>query len=341
MRFDGTWTTATVRQIRDLTANIREIVLAPDSGAGRYPTGAHLIVRVMIDGRQDVRHYSLVGDSPSDGCWRIAVKLEAAGRGGSKYMWSLRPGARIEVSSPGSSFELSHDAPDYLLMAGGIGITPLRGMATVLARRNADFRMIYGGRSRAEMAYADELAAELGERLELAPDDGGPGIDIAAAFARLSPHGEAYVCGPLGLLESARRSWAEAGRTPAKLIFESFGSSGRLAAEPFVVRVPRLGLELQVPASATMLDVLEAAGVEILCDCRRGECGLCAMEVIEFQGDIDHRDVFFSDHEHRENRRICACVSRVAGGHVTVEPALRGDAPFTPGGAAPKGSVAS
>jgi ferredoxin-NADP reductase len=326
MRFDGTWTAATVRQIRDLTAGIREIMLAPDSGAGRYPTGAHLLVRVLIGGRQHTRHYSLVGDGPCDGCWRIAVKQEATGRGGSKYMWSLRPGARLEVTAPQSSFELSLGAPDYLLIAGGIGITPLRGMASMLAKRNADFRMIYGGRSRAEMAYVDDLAAELGERLEVAPDDHGPGIDLAAAFARLSPRGEAYVCGPLGLLEAARRSWKKAGRPPAKLIFETFGSSGRLAAEPFAVRVPRLGLELQVPAGATMLDVLEAAGVEVLCDCRRGECGLCALEVLGFEGEIDHRDVFFSDHQHRENRRICACVSRVAGGHVTVEPALRDDA---------------
>jgi vanillate O-demethylase ferredoxin subunit len=80
-----------------------------------------------------------------------------------------------------------------------------------------------------------------------------------------------------------------------------------------------------------MLDALKAAGVGVLYDCRRGECGLCAMNVIEAHGTMDHRDVFFSDHEHEANAKICACVSRVAGGSITVEPAFRGDAALQPG----------
>ena len=143
MRFDGQWITAVVRGTRDLTPGIREFILAPEGGATPYATGSHLCVRVMVDGRIDLRRYSLVGDQPQDGCWRIAVKREEPGRGGSRYMWSLPTGARLEVTAPDSFFQLSGDAPDYLLVAGGIGITPIRGMASALRRRGARFRMLY------------------------------------------------------------------------------------------------------------------------------------------------------------------------------------------------------
>lgn len=331
MRFDGQWTTAILRATRDLTPGIREFTLAPEGGATPYPTGSHLCLRVLVEGKTDLRRYSLVGEQPQDGCWRIAVKREEPGRGGSRYMWSLPVGARLEVAPPDSFFQLSRDAPGYLLVAGGIGITPIRGMATSLRRRGAPFRMLYGGRSRSEMAYLEELEAELGERLDAFPDEAGRRMDLAAEFARLPPEGEAYVCGPLGLLEAAKREWRQAGRPVSRLVFETFGSSGRHPTLPFTVRVPRLGLEVPVPAASSMLDALEAAGVGVLSDCRRGECGLCAMEVLEAEGTLDHRDVFFSDHQHAEGHRICACVSRMVGGTITVDPAFRGDTRLNPG----------
>ncbi|MFT8244467.1 PDR/VanB family oxidoreductase [Roseomonas sp. BN140053] len=331
MRFDNQWTQAILRRVRDLTPGIREFTLAPEGGASPYPTGAHVVLRVIVDGKQDLRRYSLVGEQPMDGCYRIAVKREDPGRGGSRYMWSLPEGARIELAPPDSFFQLSRDASEYLLIAGGIGITPIRGMATALLRRGAKFRMLYGGRTREEMAYLGELEVELGDRLAVFPDDQGVRMDLAAEFARLAPDAEVYVCGPLGLLEAVKRAWAATGRPRAKLVFETFGSSGRFASEPFTVRVPRLGVEVQVPANTSMLDALEAAGVGVLYDCRRGECGLCAMDVLAVEGTMDHRDVFFSDHEHEENRKVCACVSRVAGGSITVDPAFRGDAGLQPG----------
>lgn len=325
MRFDGQWITAVVRGTRDLTPGIREFTLVPEGGATPYATGSHLCLRVMVDGRTDLRRYSLVGDQPRDGCWRIAVKREEPGRGGSRYMWSLPVGARLEVTAPDSFFQLSGDAPEYLLVAGGIGITPIRGMASALRRRGARFRMLYAGRSRAEMAYLGELEAELGAQLDVFSEAEGRRIDLKQAFSSLEPEAETYICGPIGLLEVAKREWAAAGRPRARLVFETFGSSGRHPTEAFTVRLPRLGLEVQVPANSSMLEALEASGVGVLSDCRRGECGLCAMDVLDADGIVDHRDVFFSDHQHEEGRRICACVSRVVGGAITVDTAFRGD----------------
>jgi vanillate O-demethylase ferredoxin subunit len=324
MRFDTNWIKAVIQATRDLTPGIREFTLAPEGGATPYPTGSHLSVRVLIYGRPDLRHYSLIGE-PREGCWRIAVKREDPGRGGSRYMWSLPLGARLDVAPPDSHFELSRDAPEYLLVAGGIGVTPLCGMAAALARRKAAFRMLYAGRSRSQMAYVDELAAELGSRLEIVADDEQRTIDFAAEFDRLHPEAETYVCGPIGLLEAARQAWMQTGRRPELMIFETFGSSGRYAAEPFLVRVPRMGLEVEVAQNTTMLDALEAAGIGVLADCRRGECGLCMLDVVAVEGKIDHRDVFLSPRQHAENRKICSCVSRAVGGAITIDPPWRGD----------------
>jgi ferredoxin-NADP reductase len=331
MRSDRNWTMATVKATRDVAIGIREFLLEPESGATSYPTGSHLAVRVLIDGKTDLRHYSLIGDEPRDNCWRIAVKREEPGRGGSQYMWSLQPGARLEVASPDTHFELSRDPREFLLIAGGIGITPLVGMAHALMKRNAKFRFVYAARSREHMAFIDELGAALGDRLELFSDADGQKLDLATEFARLDKDAEVYVCGPLGLLEGCRKAWAATGRPRSKLVYETFGSSGRFASESFVVRVPRFNAEVVVPENVTMLDALEAAGVHLLHDCRRGECGLCVVDIVETNGTVDHRDVFFSDEQHEENHRICACVSRVVGGSITIDPAYRGDQPLRSG----------
>ncbi len=331
MQHDDSWISATLRSTRDLTPGIREFTLAPDEGAMAYPTGAHLRIRLDIAGRATVRHYSLVGAAPRDGAFRIAVQREDAGRGGSRAMWALTAGERLTISRPASHFELAAGAPEVLLLAGGIGITPMLGMAEVLRRRGARFRLLYAGRSRATMAYLPELSDLLGDRLMVRADDEVGLPDLEAAFRELAPAAEAYVCGPIGLLGAARRAWAAAGRPPASLIFETFGSSGHAASGAFTVRIPRLGREVSVPADRSMLEALEAAGIGVMSDCRRGECGLCALDVLAVEGRVDHRDVFFSDGQHAANRRICACVSRVAGEGITIDPPWRGDAPLTPG----------
>src|SRR3712207_6593019 len=116
MHRDDAWIPATLRATRQLTPGIREFTLVPDEGAAPYPTGAHLRIRLAVAGREAARHYSLVGAGPRDGAWRIAVQLEAGGRGGSRAMWALEPGARLTVSRPASHFELAAGAPEVLLL---------------------------------------------------------------------------------------------------------------------------------------------------------------------------------------------------------------------------------
>jgi ferredoxin-NADP reductase len=312
------WTNARVRSIRDLTSDIRLFEIEP-VGTFVAPTpGSHIKVAVQIDGRPDVRNYSTVGLS-DDNIYRIAVKRLADSRGGSAYMWRLSDGAQLTISAPGNHFALSHGCPEYLLVAGGIGITPIYSMALALAKTNARFRVLYACRNAADAALADELRAAIGDRLQLVLDDVGQRVAFDAEIARLDPAGELYVCGPIGMLDAAKRSWSLSGRPVARLRFETFGNSGRYASEAFTVKIPRLGLEIDVPANQTLLAALEAAGVAMISDCRRGECGLCALNIREVNGIVDHRDVFFSDAEKAANTKLCTCVSRVVKGSITLD----------------------
>ena len=241
-------------------------------------------------------------------------------------MWRLAVGDRLQVSAPQNHFPLDLSAPGYLLVAGGIGITPLVLMAQRLAahakRTGVPVKMLYGARNADELGYLQHLREALGEDVEA--HEGSAPIDFAAAIAALPPGGQLYTCGPVPMLEAVKRAWHAAGRAIADLRFETFGSSGRLATQAFQVRIPRHDLAITVPADCTLLEALDAAGVQTLSDCKRGECGLCAMDVIAVDGEIDHRDVFLSAHEKEATTRICACVSRAVG-TLTLDSAYRPD----------------
>ena len=328
MRNPTQWHPATVRQHRDLTPSVREFELRPEGCVRPWTVGSHLNVQVLVNGREETRSYSLVGlphDPAAAEVYRIAVKLAQPGRGGSRHMWSLETGAELRVGEPANHFELPLGAPQYLLVAGGIGITPILGMAQMLSRRAADVRMLYAAREAHELAFADVLRGVLFDRLQTFVDAAGQRIAIGEHIDALHPQALLLICGPLPLLDAVRTAWAAAGRPAENLRFETFGNTGAHASEAFWVKLPRHGLELEVPADRTLLDVLNEAGVETLFDCQRGECGLCAMDIVSVHGTIDHRDVFFSAHEKQANQRLCACVSRVSGGGVVLDSAYRTD----------------
>jgi vanillate O-demethylase ferredoxin subunit len=322
VRTAETWSEAHLRAIRDLTPTIREFEIVPaDRVVAGYPLGGHVDVAVMAGGKTDTRSYSLTG---GDGCYRIAVKRDAEGRGGSAYMWSLKPGARLRISNARTNFPLDYGRPEYLLIAGGIGITPLYGTALALAKLGARVRLLYCVRSGSELAFGDELRAALGDRFQ--PFVSPQRLDLAAVLKGIAPGGLAMVCGPLRMLDEAKRVWKSLGRPAADLRFETFGSSGAHAPEPFRVKLPQLGREIVVAEHQSMLDALENAGIGVISDCRRGECGVCAINIVGVDGTVDHRDVFFSEQQKTQNAKICACVSRAVG-TISIDPLYRPDAP--------------
>jgi dimethylamine monooxygenase subunit B len=320
MRFVEAWTQATLVATRDLTPSIREFLLLPEHFAGAaYPVGSHIEVAVTIDGRPETRSYSLVGECGADG-YRIAVRRAEDSRGGSRYMWSLAPGARPAMSLPSSLLSRRH----YCLVAGGISITPIIGAAQALARRDAAFTLHYAVRSRWDAAYVDLLAGLLGDRLKLHAGDEGHRLDLEAVFGSLPENTMTLFCGPMRMLDAARHAWTAAGRPLADLRYETFGSSGLLPTDSFRLRLKVENVEILVPRDRSMLDALNDACFEVISDCRRGECGVCAIDLVAGDGEVDHRDVFFSEHQKREGRKICPCVSR-ARGTITVEMLHRPD----------------
>ncbi len=325
MRFAEQWGWCTVEAIRDVTPLIREFRLRPDSGGvPPYPAGSHIGVTVLIDGQPARRSYSLVENSdPST--YRIAVRLAPDSRGGSRGMWNLRAGARIETSNPTSLLDIDWTRRSYCLIAGGIGITPIFAIAAALHRRKIGLTLHYAVKLRGDAAFLDELSAMLGDRLIMHTSDEGARIDLDATFRTLPDDAIAVMCGPMRMLEAARRAWNDTGRAPADLRYETFGSSGLMPTAEFRVRLKDTGTELVVPQNSSMLDALNAAGFEVISDCQRGECGVCAVDVVAVDGEIDHRDVFFSDQQKQENRKICPCVSRAIG-VITIDTMYRPEA---------------
>jgi ferredoxin-NADP reductase len=320
----GHFAPARVRAVQALADDVRLLELVPAAGVAPYPVGSHVDLAVVLDGLPDLRSYSLIGERPAGGAYRIAVKRLPDSRGGSAWIHTLAAGDEVEISQPRSHFELVHGRPEYLLIAGGIGITPLVGMAQALRRAGAEVRLVHAARTAAQHVFAGELSALLGDGFVPIAGDTGARLDLAAEIDRLHPDGELYLCGPPGLREAARAAWLAAGRPPRRLRFETFATSGRFPAAPFTARVRDHGdRTVTVPAGRTLLSALKASGIDVMADCLRGECGLCAVAVLDHDAELDHRDVFLSEHEQQEGATLCACVSRSVGGTVTIDTGYR------------------
>lgn len=317
-----TWRNAKLIAFCDVTHDIRHFTFKPDGDFIVPTAGAHIQIELVINGRADTRTYSLIGHS-NDNCYHIAVKKAQNSRGGSLYMWGLPIGATISISQPLNHFPLSATKVQTLLIAGGIGITPIHSMAHALEARKADFRLAYAYREPKDDAFGDELAALLGSRYQCFVNKKGQRLDFAKAIENLALNGECYACGPLGFLDSLKQAWTLAGRPMENLRFETFGNSGKFENEAFDITIPRLDRIIKVNANETILEALEKAGIAMIFDCRRGECGLCALPIIKTDGVIDHRDVFFSDEEKKLGQKLCTCVSRVANGNLVLDTADR------------------
>jgi ferredoxin-NADP reductase len=305
------WGKARVVDVCEVAQHVRQVVLAPERMETPAPPGSHIDIGVYVNGRADVRSYSVVGSGPYGNEIILGVQLARQSRGGSAFIHQLRRGQEVQITQPLQNFPLNYGRPGYVLAAGGIGITALAAMGKTLKARGADYRFVYGARSRSLMAFVDELAAEHGDRMDLRVDDEGGKLDVDELVASVPDGGELYVCGPAPMLDAIKAAWARTARRPSDLRFETFGSSGRFAPEAFRVRIPRLGLETTVSGDVSMLEALEACGADMMYDCRRGECGLCQVKVLDVQGAIDHRDVFLSDAQHEKNDRLQCCVSRI------------------------------
>ncbi|MEU6769660.1 PDR/VanB family oxidoreductase [Streptomyces sp. NPDC046853] len=275
-----------------------------------WAPGAHLDLHTG----GHVRQYSLCGDPHDTATYRIGVLNEASSRGGSRHVHTkLRPGQTVTASEPRNHFALE-DAPGYLFVAGGIGVTPLLAMAREAARRGAGWRMVYGGRNRGSMAFTGELAALDGE-VTLVPQDELGHIDLAAALGGLPDDTLVYCCGPEPLLAAV-----EAVAPADRLRVERFAApvAKRTGDESaFEVECRRSGVTLSVGEDTSVLRAAEAAGLNVTSSCQEGICGSCETRVLE--GTPDHRDFLLSEAEHAANTSMMICVSRCASGRLVLD----------------------
>ncbi len=286
-----------------------ELVSAEGEPLPRWTAGAH--VDVELPGGL-VRQYSLSGRPQEHDRYRIAVLREPASRGGSVAMHAVSEGALLRVSEPRNLFSLV-PSRRVLLLAGGIGITPLLSMAWQLSADGADFAMHYCTRNVDRTAFLDEIhAAPFSGRVRFHHDDGAAQtrFDAAALLARPSVDTQIYVCGPSGFIEHVRAAAAGAGWGPAQVKREYFATAPivRSADDAFQVRIASSGQTCNVAADETVVQALESIGIRVPVSCDMGVCGTCLTRVLE--GECDHRDMFLTDEERERQDQFTPCCSR-------------------------------
>ncbi|MBM7367395.1 PDR/VanB family oxidoreductase [Gordonia hydrophobica] len=298
-----------------VAADVVSLVLEDPRG-GELPDwapGAHIDVEL---GGDIVRQYSLCGGDSSNQ-WRIAVLRETAGRGGSAYVHDqLCVGAEIVTGGPRNNFDFV-DAPSYLFVAGGIGITPLLPMIAAADRAGRPWRLLYGGRTRASMAFADELARAHPDAVTLAPADEVGLLDLDSALSEVDAGGEVYCCGPEPLLLAIEE---QSRRHEVPLHVERFSPkaiSADAVDTAFEVELAQSGQTLTVAADESILSAVLDAGVDADFSCREGTCGTC--EVAVLGGEIDHRDSVLDEDEAAAGDVMMICVSRCRSARLVID----------------------
>ncbi|MEV5297696.1 PDR/VanB family oxidoreductase [Amycolatopsis methanolica] len=301
----------------ELAAGVVRLTLRHPAGdpLPEWEPGAHLD---LVLGEGMVRQYSLCGDPADRGVLQVAVLREPDGRGGSAWVHDrLSTGDTVRVRGPRNHFRLV-DSPRYLFVAGGIGITPIVPMIVRAEASGADWRLVYGGRSRASMAFREELVARYGDRVEIRPQDETGLLDLGELLGAPRDGVAVYCCGPEPLLAAVEQRCAV--WPPGSLHVERFSpKAGADAGErtTFEVELAASGRTVTVPPDKSILAAVEEAGVSVLSSCQEGTCGTCETPVLD--GVPDHRDSLLTDEERAANDTMMICVSRSCGPRLVLD----------------------
>ena len=303
-----------VRVVRKLqeAQDVASFELARADGAAlpSFSAGSH--IDVQVPGGL-TRQYSLCNDSGEQHRYRIAVLRDPASRGGSVAMHdAVHEGDVIHISEPRNHFPLHH-ATRSLLFAGGIGVTPLLCMAQRLATVGADFTLHYCTRSPERTAFHQEITASPFARCVQFHFDSGPGeqkLDLPSVIAQPEAGTQLYVCGPAGFIEYVVSTAKARGWPGDQIHLEYFGAAPQdtTGDTAFEVKIASTGKSYPVAAGQSVVQALQAHGIEILTSCEQGVCGTCITRLLD--GEPDHRDMYFTDEEHAKNDQFTPCCSR-------------------------------
>lgn len=298
----------------EVARDILSFELADPTGAAlpAFSAGAHIDV-MLADGL--VRQYSLCNDPRETHRYVLGVLREPSSRGGSTAMHALREGALLDISEPRNHFPLAHDAAHSILLAGGIGVTPILCMAERLAHAGASFELHYCSREPQRAAFRERFDAphlEPHSRLYFDTAPVHERLDLERVLAMPAADTHLYVCGPAGFIDFVLDATRRFGWRSGSVHREYFGAPAVKAAHdadgPFQVQLASSGRIVEVAATQSIAAALEQAGVAIATSCEQGVCGTCLTRVLA--GEPDHRDVYLTDEERAANAQLLPCCSR-------------------------------
>ena len=304
----------TVTEVAPVNELVTRFSFARTDG-GEMPTfsgGAHTVVEMQDGGTHRLNPYSLMSDPADRSRYSISVRRDDQGRGGSLYMHrQVTPGMQMVVSHPVNLFAIDLRAKKHLLIAGGIGITPFLAQTKQLAAMNGNFELHYSVRSAALASYADELRSAHPTRVHIYHDDAKEMIPLARLLDSQPLGTHLYICGPKGMINWVRQSAEAAGWPREAVHHEEFLAPP--SGKEFTVELARSGKTLRVGEHQSLLEAIEAAGVEAPYLCRGGVCGQCETDVIGHEGKFLHNDHWLTADQHAGCKKIMPCVSRFEG----------------------------
>lgn len=298
-----------VSGVQQLTPQVRGYTLRRQGGEPLPPVaaGAHIDLPLPNGaGAVSSRRYSIASDPARHDAWEVAILAgDRPGSGSAAIHAGYAVGLQVHVPWPGNHFRLHDDDRPALLIAGGIGITPLRSMAFALRASGRPFELHASARSREHLPWADELMHALGRRFTAYGSDTGPRMDVDALLRTAPADAVVYVCGPARLTDAVCAAASRVGALP-RVRSERFAPPQQASDAPLVVALRRSARRIPVDARQTILEALEAAGVAVPAACRSGSCRRCVTPVLD--GTPDHRDAALTPEE--RERLMCLCVSR-------------------------------
>ncbi len=308
--------------IRQRTPRVRSYELRSADGTGLPPVaaGSHIDVPVRLrSGVISTRRYSIASDPSRRDAYEIAVLREEQGSGGSVAVHAdVQLGTILCCGLPGNDFALHSDDRPAVLIAGGIGITPIKAMAEQLRADGRSVDLHYAVRSLGEAPYLDCLRGMLPAGLHVYAADRQQRLDVSSLIARSAPESVFYVCGPTRLIDAVHDAASAAGVAANRVRSERFAApDAKAASQPLIVTLGRSGQRIAVAADQTILEAIEAAGVAAPSGCRAGNCGTCQVRVL--RGQPDHRDTALSETEHNAAGLMCICVSRATSPELTLD----------------------